>query len=315
MRLADRSSPLPLYHQIAERIRRAIAQGELQPGDRLEPLREAAQRLGVHHHTVRHAYAELAREGLLHSDGPKGTHIASGAHPRAVSKRESLAEFIEQCVQRAREVHGISAAEFANFLTANPATPESLPRAHVIECSHAQTLDLCRQLSSFWQVDALPLCLNEIEELPAGVVVGTYFHYNEFRVRWPQRLNSIQFLSIRPDPTIAKTLSRKRGRAKKLKLALCEYDEPTAMAVAADLSAVLDTETYSIQTHVVTTAAALKRGGKRGVVLYPPRVWNDLAESERRMPDAIELRYVFERQELLELGRTCGWRRSDDNGR
>jgi len=61
----DPQSPVPLYHQIAEALRVSIEAGTLAPGDALQPMREAAERWGVAIHTVRHAYAALAREGLV----------------------------------------------------------------------------------------------------------------------------------------------------------------------------------------------------------------------------------------------------------
>ena len=79
----DPASPVPLYHQIAESIRSRIAAGSLESGDALEPMRQAAERWGVNLHTVRHAYAALARDGLVEtSRGARGTRVI--APPRSV---------------------------------------------------------------------------------------------------------------------------------------------------------------------------------------------------------------------------------------
>ena len=92
----DSESPIPLYHQIAEAVRAAIAAGKLAPGDVLQPMRQAAEEWGVAIQTVRHAYASLAREGLVESGRgrrgtwvvasgpsvwPTGSSIASNAYP------------------------------------------------------------------------------------------------------------------------------------------------------------------------------------------------------------------------------------------
>ena len=71
----DPESPVPLYHQIAEAIRAQMERGELAPGDALEPMRRAADQWGVNLHTVRHAYAALAREGLLEMRSARGTRV------------------------------------------------------------------------------------------------------------------------------------------------------------------------------------------------------------------------------------------------
>ncbi|MGQ9585272.1 MAG: substrate-binding domain-containing protein [Anaerolineae bacterium] len=67
---------LPLYVQIAESLRRRIASGELEPGDKLPPVREMARRWGCTPGTVNRAYAELGREGLVSGQRGGGTRVA-----------------------------------------------------------------------------------------------------------------------------------------------------------------------------------------------------------------------------------------------
>jgi GntR family transcriptional regulator len=61
----DRSDPLPLHEQVAAEIRRAIAEGEAGPGDRLPLARDLAAVLGVNRNTVLRALHMLRDEGLL----------------------------------------------------------------------------------------------------------------------------------------------------------------------------------------------------------------------------------------------------------
>ena len=61
----DPASPLPLYAQLADRLRRAIALGELVPGQQLPTVRQFAVDLRINPNTVARAYAELEREGAL----------------------------------------------------------------------------------------------------------------------------------------------------------------------------------------------------------------------------------------------------------
>lgn len=62
---ADRSSALPIGVQLREQLTWLIASRVLTPGDRLPSIRELAAALGVHHHTVRGVYRQLAADGLL----------------------------------------------------------------------------------------------------------------------------------------------------------------------------------------------------------------------------------------------------------
>lgn len=63
--LPDRGSPVAVHVQIADWLRRAIAAGELSPGDRLPGERDIATALGVSRMTLRHALAELESAGTL----------------------------------------------------------------------------------------------------------------------------------------------------------------------------------------------------------------------------------------------------------
>jgi GntR family transcriptional regulator/MocR family aminotransferase len=69
---------VPLYRQIYERVRGSIAEGRLQPGDRLPSARTYAQELGVARGTVDLAYAILAGEGYVEAKGRAGTRVAAG---------------------------------------------------------------------------------------------------------------------------------------------------------------------------------------------------------------------------------------------
>jgi DNA-binding transcriptional MocR family regulator len=67
------------YLRILSLIERSIAEGQLQPGDRLPPQRRAAELLGVDLTTVTRAYAEAKERGLLESRGPSGTFVSAPA--------------------------------------------------------------------------------------------------------------------------------------------------------------------------------------------------------------------------------------------
>jgi len=68
-----------LYLEIAESVRRRIVSGELQPGDRLPPVREMAQHWGCTPGTVSRAYTQLSREGLVAGRRGGGTRVQPDA--------------------------------------------------------------------------------------------------------------------------------------------------------------------------------------------------------------------------------------------
>lgn len=80
----ERTSGLPLYRQICQRLREAILSGEFAEGTRLPTERALASELGVNRTTVMNAYNELASEGLIEGHVGRGTivrrnHLDHGA--------------------------------------------------------------------------------------------------------------------------------------------------------------------------------------------------------------------------------------------
>ena len=69
-------SSVPIFRQIIDRIRSAVANGSLAVGDRLPSVRALAQRLLVNHNTVAKAYNDLARDGVIESRQGLGVFVA-----------------------------------------------------------------------------------------------------------------------------------------------------------------------------------------------------------------------------------------------
>jgi GntR family transcriptional regulator len=90
----DRDEPLGLHEQVAAEVRRAIADGEARPGERLSPARDLAAVLGVNTNTVLRALRLLRDEGLLDFRRGRGITVASTAERGAVIVRaKELVEF------------------------------------------------------------------------------------------------------------------------------------------------------------------------------------------------------------------------------
>jgi DNA-binding GntR family transcriptional regulator len=75
----DRTSPVPLYFQVAQALERAIESGELPPGRRLENEIALAEQLGLSRPTVRRAIEYLVDRGLVLRKRGIGTQVV---HPK-----------------------------------------------------------------------------------------------------------------------------------------------------------------------------------------------------------------------------------------
>src|SRR5579863_9242872 len=72
----DRRSAVAIHHQLYDRIKTAITEGRLAPGERLPSTRSLAVQLGVARGTVDVAYARLAGEGYITGRGQGGTIVS-----------------------------------------------------------------------------------------------------------------------------------------------------------------------------------------------------------------------------------------------
>lgn len=70
------SSPDPMYKQITDQIRDAIAVGDISSGDKLPSVRELAEALKTSPITIKRAYLDLENEGCIITRAGLGTFVA-----------------------------------------------------------------------------------------------------------------------------------------------------------------------------------------------------------------------------------------------
>jgi len=87
----DPRSPVPIYAQIAARVRVAVAAGDLATGDPLPSVRGLASQLRVNPATVVQAYRELEHEGVVDMRHGAGTFVAAVSSERRARTREQEA--------------------------------------------------------------------------------------------------------------------------------------------------------------------------------------------------------------------------------
>ena len=331
----DPASPIPLYHQLAEALRYRIATGALAPGAVLPSLRDAARQWRLNLHTVRHAYTRLAAEGLVHTQVPHGTVVlgsssreparpavvrgrssrpphATGTRrsPTAAARRQAAADrFLARMVREAGERYGFTPDELRRRLLLFAAAPDAASEpVYLVECSETQAADLALQVSARWNVTAHGWSLERPGSPPPGPIVGTYFHYNDIRTRWPERFPAIRFVAIHPDPGLASELMRFRHRKRRQTVLISERDAAMAGNIAADLRAVLPRDRFEVTPVVEKSPGAVLATAPAGVpVLFSPRVWGGLSPTQRADPRAIEIRYLIEPKDLAAVGSELNW--------
>jgi GntR family transcriptional regulator len=94
----------PIYGQIADRVKFAVAGGVLRPGDLVPSVRELSKQLVVNPNTVARAYRDLQTEGLLESVRGMGLQVADGAVDRCrAARREMVRQRLRQVIEEARQ--------------------------------------------------------------------------------------------------------------------------------------------------------------------------------------------------------------------
>jgi len=105
----DRDDPAFLHEQVAAQIRKAIADGEAKPGDRLPPARHLAAVMHVNTNTVLRAVRMLRDEGLLELRQGHGIRVTG------TPERSALLDRVAELVQLGRK-SGITRAQLARMI-------------------------------------------------------------------------------------------------------------------------------------------------------------------------------------------------------
>lgn len=112
----DPGSPTPIYAQIADRVRVAVASGELTAGTSLPSVRALASRLRVNPATVVQAYRELERDGIVEMRQGAGTFVAEvPAESRARERAAAARRFVRQMLTDAARL-GLSPTDLRDAL-------------------------------------------------------------------------------------------------------------------------------------------------------------------------------------------------------
>lgn len=105
---------LPIYMQIMDRIRAAIVSGELQPGQKIAPVRELAEEFGVNPNTMQRALAELEREHLLNSERTSGRFVTKDTRVIEEVRKEAAEKIVRDFLRQMHEL-GFNKGEIESF--------------------------------------------------------------------------------------------------------------------------------------------------------------------------------------------------------
>lgn len=105
---------MPIYMQIMNRIRDAIASGELAAGDRVPSVREFASEFEVNPNTMQRALMELEREGILVSERAIGRFVTDDRSRIDAMRREAGSRAADAFIRQMADL-GFSEEEMLDF--------------------------------------------------------------------------------------------------------------------------------------------------------------------------------------------------------
>ncbi|MGH9901474.1 MAG: GntR family transcriptional regulator [Pyrinomonadaceae bacterium] len=225
----DKESKVPLYLQLKDQIKYYISTGNIKSEDQLPPVNDLAKDLGINFDTVRKAYKELEREGLISMKRGQGTFIslhtptASKAPSGGGNERPSSSDPRGQLISAAKSLvkqylqHGLDVSEARQFVAQafdELEREDGSPVVVFAECNQFQVDQISGILSEQLQLDVRPTLLAQLEsELPRLIaegkevhVVTTGFHVNEVRRAVGDLPSSIDVLITNLNPETRRQL-------------------------------------------------------------------------------------------------------------
>jgi GntR family transcriptional regulator len=88
----DPRSGIPLYLQLIEQVKRAVALGTITPGEQLPTVKALALDLTINPNTVARVYRELEREGVIETSPGRGSFVRANGAPTAQRSIRDVAE-------------------------------------------------------------------------------------------------------------------------------------------------------------------------------------------------------------------------------
>jgi GntR family transcriptional regulator len=106
----DPRLPKPVYRQLVEGVKEAVARGLVAAGDRLPSVRELAAAMTLNHNTVARAYQELERERVIEVVRGRGTFVVATTRPRP-DRDERVAAMAARMREMLVEAHHLQMGE------------------------------------------------------------------------------------------------------------------------------------------------------------------------------------------------------------
>lgn len=177
---------IPIYRQLVDAIRAAVKKGLLVSGQQLPTVQDVSADLGIAVGTIKRAYDELQREGIVEKIQGRGTFVSYRPADKK-SRKDQAMEAIDTMLDRLEEM-GFSAAEiniYLNLKLRERAEGEQKVKVALLECNPENLSQMTEQLRGLGNVELYSHLMESVEEYPYKIgedmelVVTTATHARE----------------------------------------------------------------------------------------------------------------------------------------
>ena len=207
----EKNSTVSIYQQLINQVTRKVQNGERPSGKKLPTVRELADQLGIARGTVKHAYEELERKGIITMTRGKGTFIREQARQESSAKVRAMAA-IERLLDEMESL-SFSPQEIQMFF--NLKMRERMERDDnvciiFIDCNPETLANIINQISVLPNIEAHKLLLNNALKEPfviddfADLVITTSTHMNQLSSVVSNKEKLVQVVTAPSSPTVAK---------------------------------------------------------------------------------------------------------------
>ncbi len=196
----------PVYRRIVQLLTGYIQNGTLREGAQLPTVRALAEQLGVAQGTVKRAYDELERQGILTKAAGRGSFVAYRP-PQAQSAQEAAALAADQLLERLHTL-GLSDTQMEALLTERlRLRRQQRPqlRAALVECNPEILAQLRQQLGALEGIGLHPVLLDRARQHPerlasrCDVIITTAEHASEL-TKMTRRADKVAKIALRLTP-------------------------------------------------------------------------------------------------------------------
>lgn len=260
---------VPIYQQLVDCIRAAVQRGELSAKEKLPTVQQLSEQLGVARGTIKRAYDELERQGLVEKLQGSGTFVKYRPENSASSKEQAMAAIDKMFMSL--EDMGFSPMEINIFLNLKLRERENEDlkvKIALIECNPENLGHMAEQLRRIPHVDLYTFLVESIEEYPykieddVDLIVTTATHAN-FLEETLAGARRIARVALRLTPhSLSQIIKLRKGRrvgvlgysmrfAQLLESTCRQFNDGVEMLPAAVFGPELDLEKYLSDKEIV----------------------------------------------------------------